>query len=113
MILLEGQCPLGCGGTLYAEENSLVNRVICLGDDCPDPDTVNRILQDDEMHHLVRFTEGSFTIRHPLRERSNSELMECPVSLSCARMPGPPDGVEGLYRMLPSSSGFVFERVEV
>lgn len=113
MILLDGYCPRGCGQTLYAEENNLSNRVICLGDSCPDPEAVNKILQDEETQHLVRFVMDAFTVRHPLRERIDDELMDCPVSVFCSSLPGPPDGVGGLYRVRPDGDGYFFERVEI
>lgn len=111
MILLEGYCP-ACGSqTLYAEEMRAVNRIICMGDNCPDPHSVHRILEDAETEHVVQFSGAGFTIRHPLRERIDDGLMDCELHLAAMDMPGPPEGRPGRFRALLKDGRWEFEHM--
>lgn len=114
MILLEGYCPRGCGQTLYAEEMNVSNRIICMGEACDDPVAVNKLLQDSETEHVVRFSLHDFTVRHPLRERIGDELMDCDAHTECSSLRCPPEGEPGLYRMYRDQDGYGeyrFERI--
>jgi len=53
----------------------------CTNPDCPNPDGVAYVLLDNEIEHIVRFDEGAetFNVKHPLRERIDSELLDCPI----------------------------------
>ena len=49
MILLAGFCPHGCGQVLYVDDAQIDadgNKVVCMGENCPDPYAVHRILAD-------------------------------------------------------------------
>lgn len=89
-----GHCPMGCGQTLYVGSGG---HITCARIDCPDPCAVDRILFDAETEHVVEFGAGSFTIRHPLRERLGDALMQCALHDHVTGLDGPP--VEpGRYR---------------
>ena len=114
MINIDGYCPVGCGRTLRAEENRAVNRVICWAPACPDPTAAQKILQDPETEHIVRFSFHSdgFSIRHPLRERLNDELLYCKLTDFCSKLSQPPNGVSGSYRALLQEDAWVFQRID-
>jgi hypothetical protein len=114
MINIDGYCPMGCGQTLRAEQDRAVNRIICWGSKCPDPMAAQKVLQNSETEHIVRFSFGSdgFTIRHPLRERLDDALLYCKLTDFCSGLPGPPDGVPGSYRATPEADVWAFERME-
>lgn len=112
MILLEGFCPVCGNQTLYAEEMRMVNRIICMGDDCPDPHCAQRVLQDAQTDHLVDFSGAGFTIRHPLRERIDDALMDCELHLALMGMPGPPEGRPGKFRVFMKDGRWEMERQE-
>lgn len=75
--VVQGFCPMGCGQTLYRSE---AGRVWCDNVDCTDDAAVHRLLEDQETEHIVRIGTGGFTIRHPLRERVNDELIRCTLT---------------------------------
>jgi len=52
----------------------------CTNPACPHPDGVAQVLLDNETEHIVRFDErGFFNVKHPLRERIDGELLDCPI----------------------------------
>ncbi|MET9086137.1 DUF6085 family protein [Streptomyces sp. NPDC004237] len=89
-----GYCPLGCGATLRLTKGVIA----CSDSECPRPDAVHTILSDDETEHILQFDEHGFTIRHPLRERLDDDLMRCDLHQFCATMLGPPRDGPGRYR---------------
>jgi hypothetical protein len=95
-IPIKGFCPMGCGETLIHDEDE---RVVCVQPGCPRPDSVDEILADAETEHQVVFTDSSFTVRHPLRERLDDALMQCPLGEHIAALDGPPVS-PGRYRAL-------------
>jgi len=99
---------MGCDEGLIIGE---AGRLWCGNLLCPRPDAAARILEDDEAEHLVTFTEHGFTIRHPLRERLDDELMRCLLHEWCATLaPGriPPPG---RYRALITTGGWIWEKL--
>lgn len=80
MIHLSGHCP-ACGREdLVVISDAATPQVHCNSGICPDNFAASRVLQDDQIHHVVRFDdEGRFSVKHPLRERINSELLDCTV----------------------------------
>ena len=114
MINLDGYCPMGCGQTLRAEETKLVNRVICWAPACPDPLAAQKILQDSETEHVVRFSFHSegFTIRHPLRERLDDALLYCKLTDFCFKLSQAPNGVPGSYRAILEEDAWIFQRID-
>jgi hypothetical protein len=57
-----GYCPMGCGQTLFVGSGGYLT---CSWIECPRPDAVSDLLDDDETQHLVTFGPHDFTIRHP------------------------------------------------
>lgn len=82
-IAIDGFCPM-CGKRSLAVEVSLVRgptaRVRCYHPDCPDPEGIDKLMQDSEVHHILDVNEWqTWTLKHPLRERINGNLFECPL----------------------------------
>ncbi len=90
-----GYCPMGCGATLYLGG---AGAVACSSTGCPRPAAVDELLQDRETEHIVVLGESEFTVRHPLRERLDDELMTCDLHQRIARSDGPPEP-PGRYRV--------------
>ena len=85
---------MSCGEVLILGE---AGQVQCTNPGCPRPLAVCELLADPEAEHVVILTRTGFTIRHPLRERLDDELMRCPLHAYLAGggwRPGSP----GLYR---------------
>lgn len=97
---VSGYCPMGCGPTLFLGSGGYVT---CSLDVCPQPDAASEILADGEAHHIVKISEAEFTVRHPLRERLNDELMRCSLHAWTADHGGPPKRI-GTYRVLTPTS---------
>ncbi|MFF3848027.1 DUF6085 family protein [Streptomyces sp. NPDC002328] len=95
---LAGHCPMGCGQTL--QRRTPDGTVVCASDSCPRSDAVTTLLSDQETEHVVQFDEDGFTIRHPLRERLDDDLMQCQLHRFCVSRSGPPAGGPGRYRAL-------------
>jgi hypothetical protein len=84
---------------------------------CPRPDAVAQILEDHESEHVVEFGEWTFTVRHPLRERLDDELMRCELHQWIADLSGPPVQL-GRYRAVSTmtevdpTENWVFTRID-
>jgi hypothetical protein len=100
---------MGCGQTLFVGSGGYLT---CSWIECPRPDAVSDLLDDDETQHLVTFGPHDFTIRHPLRERLDDALMACQLHTYCAELDGPPVQL-GRYRAWPNESRWSFTRVPV
>lgn len=73
-----GYCPMGCGETLFLGSGGYIT---CSWIQCPNPTAVSDILGHRETEHLVLFEPGTFTILHPLRERTSFEgLLQCDLA---------------------------------
>lgn len=105
---INGCCPMGCGRTLvaYADGN-----IWCSRSECSRPDAVAQILDDGESEHIVTFGDVTFTVRHPLRERLDNDLMECELHEYIAGLDGPPVDELGTYRAMPDGDTWFWERV--
>lgn len=104
---INGYCPMGCGATLGV----LSDRVIaCTGPDCPRPLAAAQVLDDAETEHLVEFGDEAFTVRHPLRERLDDQLMDCWLHEHIASLAGPPVA-PGRYRALEGDGGWLWEAI--
>jgi hypothetical protein len=102
-----GHCPMGCGETLFLGQGGFVTcRVI----GCSDPAAVSKLLEDREAEHVVVFDERGFTVRHPLRERLDDELLRCDLHRYCADLPGPPP-ILGHYRTVRRGDDWKFARI--
>ena len=75
------------------------------------------ILQDSQTEHEVTFTHDGFTLRHPVRERLDDELLHCGAHRYLMAQDGPVM-MPGTYRMtLVEETGhercYGFEPMEV
>ncbi|WP_416976692.1 DUF6085 family protein [Streptomyces sp. T028] len=94
---IAGYCPMGCGETLQRTQAATI---ACGSPHCPRPDAVAALLADQETEHVVQFDPDGFTIRHPLRERLDDDLMRCELHQFCTSLPGPPRDGCGQYRAI-------------
>lgn len=72
--MINGYCPQGCGETL---DVNAAGNVMCVNATCPEPYTIADILQDPETEHIITCYSDSWSMKHPLRERLNDELLTC------------------------------------
>jgi hypothetical protein len=85
---VQGYCPMGCGATLFLGAGGYVT---CSWSKCPRPDAASDILLEREHEHVVTFADdGTFSIKHPLRERLDDALLTCPLTAFLARLDFPP-----------------------
>lgn len=100
MTRVAGHCPMGCGQTLFLGEGG---HVTCASLPCPNPCLVDDLLADPETEHVIKFSDETFAILHPLRERAE-ELFACPLHEHVIGLSGPP--VEpGRYRAYVTGTG--------
>lgn len=78
---------MGCGQTLFLGAGGYVT---CGWEKCPHPDAVSAILDDAETDHIVELTDSSWSVRHPLRERIDDAMLDCPLGRWLADLSGPP-----------------------
>lgn len=103
---MKGFCPLGCPDGLVVGPDRF--SLMCPSPTCPRPNAVMEILTDTE-HIIVIKDGGMYTIRHPLKERLDDELMTCffqsRLNTYCAfyYLPEP-----GRYRAIPSDGGWTW-----
>lgn len=94
---VQGQCPMGCGDTLFLGSGGYVT---CSWTKCPDPGAVADLLLDHATpNHLVVLGPTSFSIQHPLRERLRGEMFHCPLHEYLNTLSGPPR-LKGRYRVI-------------
>lgn len=105
---IAGNCPMGCGRTLFAAEGGYIT---CAYIECPRPDAVADLLDDNESEHVVLIEPHTFTVRHPLRERLDDELLTCSLYEWIAGRKGPP-AAPGRYRVTwrgdPDKASWIF-----
>ena len=94
-------CPMGCGETLHLMASGMI---MCLGQDCPDPGAAQQILGERETEHIMVFREDGWEMIHPLRDRLG-DLLACMVHEAVMKLPGPPAGITGKYRVRQKSDG--------
>lgn len=97
---IHGFCPLGCGRTLFLNNE---HQVMCGNDYCPDPLAVHDILADPETEHIVELSDESFTIMHPIKERRDGNLFTCTCHDAFSALSAPP-APPGRYRVIPVPS---------
>lgn len=105
---INGHCP-ACGQDELIMDYATAD-IRCGGNGCPRPTAAHEILSDRETHHRVTFTDGGFTIRHPLRERLDDALMRCDLHYELGNRinaPVPP----GEYRALDHDGRWSFVEV--
>lgn len=74
---INGYCPACAAPELVMDYATAQLR--CDSPGCPQPDAAHVILQDTQVDHVVTFTADGFTLRHPVRERVNDDLLRCEV----------------------------------
>jgi Family of unknown function (DUF6085) len=95
-------CPMGCGNTLHVMASGMIR---CLLKKCPDPMAAEKILSQPEPHlDVVQIDADGFSILHPLRERVNGALFDCPVNRALLAM-GEPPAPPGRYRATLGGDG--------
>jgi Family of unknown function (DUF6085) len=110
MLDVDGFCPMGCGRTLFLAE---AGDIVCSWIECPRRTAVTELLEDQETEHVVLFGEGVFTVRHPMRERLDDELMHCQLHEHIAGLSGPPVR-PGRYRARSTAgTGWTWELLAV
>lgn len=87
---------MGCGRTLFRGKKGWIT---CSHLDCPDPAAVSKILADAETEHIVEIRSDGFSIQHPLRERINGRLYDCPLHEELVTQGGP-SKKPGRYRAI-------------
>jgi hypothetical protein len=102
-----GYCPMGCGRTLFVGASG---HITCSLIACPRPTAVDELLGDREAEHTVKFGKSTFTVRHPLRERLDDELMTCDLHEYIAGLSGPPV-TPGRYRACRHGDRWTWETV--
>lgn len=96
MIDVMGNCPMGCGRTLHLNPDG--GMIACLNKECPRPLAVTDLLVKVTTDHLVEIGPLGFTIKHPLLERIDDKLFDCPLGTWLEALDGPPVSA-GLYRV--------------
>lgn len=105
MIKVQGYCPMGCGQTLFlADSGNITCNYRSDTDGCPQPDAASMLLEDRETEHIVELREDGFTIRHPLRERLNDDLLSCDLHTYISYLP-PAGRRPGRYRARYNPAG--------
>lgn len=85
--IVAGYCPMGCGRTLFLGEGGTIT---CCYLHCPDRLAADRILAGALIAAEIDRLPSTFTIRHPLRERIDDELLRCALHEYVAGLDGPP-----------------------
>lgn len=109
--IVYGYCPMGCGQTLQVDG---LGTVSCYASQCPRPDALAVILANPETEHLVQVGLTNYTIQHPLRERAEGLLFECPVFPAVSDTVHLKMGDPGLYRVgpyMPGDGALRWERI--
>jgi len=79
---------MGCGETLFLSVDGIVT---CSLLSCEQPEAVSALLEDRETDHIIWLGgEDSYTVRHPLRERLDDGLLNCPLDSYLISLDGPP-----------------------
>jgi hypothetical protein len=107
MQQIHGYCPMGCGETLFVDDD----QITCLSSNCPRPDAVSIILSDNEIEHIVVIGQKDFTVKHPLRERLDNELLECDLFEHLESLDGPPVSPGQHYRVTRTGKVWRYDRI--
>lgn len=105
-----GHCPVCGESELVTQDLStpdgLVAYVWCDNKFCARQNAVNEILSDPETEHIVTLTDDGWSMKHPLRERLDDELLDCLVArkIRQAFELGGPVPEPGTYRVVPSTN---------
>jgi hypothetical protein len=105
---VRGHCPMGCGETLFLGSGGYVT---CARVECPRPDAASGILEERETEHIVVSEEDSFSVAHPLKERLEDTLFDCPLHLYLRGLDAAPVG-PGRYRVRDRGNSWEFTPLE-
>lgn len=86
-VKVAGYCPMGCGSTLMLDD---AGHLLCTWVSCPRPEAADLVLADREAEHQVELRADGFTVKHPLRERLDDQLVTCPLASWVEQQGGPP-----------------------
>lgn len=106
LLPIVGFCPMGCGHTLLESGGY----IMCAHGGCPRPTAASEILAEPETEHVVRLGADSFDIQHPLRERLDGQLFDCPLHEWLTAQDGPPEE-PGRYRVRQPFGRSVWEQL--
>jgi hypothetical protein len=101
---VQGHCPACGSASLFLGDGGYVT---CGRLDCSCRSAASDILAERETEHVVVFKAGSFTVKHPLRERINDELLTCELHAYISRLDGPPT-MPGVYRAVMGETRWMF-----
>lgn len=98
-LLTGAKCPMGCGSTLEAND---LGTLRCFAQDCPRPEAAELVLSTTETEHLVLIGPPmfSYTIQHPLRERLEGQLFQCPTAAEVSDTVHQHMEEPGVYRVI-------------
>ena len=100
---------MGCGETLFL---SVDGHVMCALASCPRLDAVSVLLEDRETDHIVWLAGDSYTIRHPLQERLDDQLLSCGLDSYLMSLDGPPTS-PGRYRVALERGEWAWHLIDV
>lgn len=91
-----GYCP-SCG----EPELSVISGglIMCQNSACSGKTVVTALLNERETGHIVVIDRGSWSAKHPLRERLNDELLDCALAQFFDDIGAPPNIPLGRYRV--------------
>lgn len=107
--VIDGACP-SCGhrGMLALDRAC---RVRCGSHGCPDPGLVQSLLDKPDQHvHLIEFRADGITCQHPLVERAEPGVVDCPLVPEFEALTEPPS--IGMFRVPPGGTLSDAEPVE-
>jgi Family of unknown function (DUF6085) len=105
-IVVQGYCPMGCGRTLRLSSSGLV---VCFDRNCPRPNAVSDLLQDNETEHIVWMNDERWLVRHPLWERIVGRMDSCTLTTDLNEM-GPPESA-GRWRAHKLDDGWKLQPI--
>ena len=95
-------CPACRERKLHLMTSGLIR---CNNPGCPRPRAAQEILEGDAGVDIVQINgNGGFSILHPLRERIEGGLFDCPVNRYLASLEDPP-ALPGRYRAVLGEDG--------
>ena len=102
---IKGYCPMGCGPTL--RRRTADDMIVCQHASCRRPTAVSEMISDREAEHVVQLTAEGFTVRHPLRERLDDDLVRCLLNEFLGALTAQPVP-DGRYRVVLSELTHTF-----
>lgn len=70
-------CPVCNHELAYTKSHG---ELTCTWSDCPRPTAATELLSEGETEHLITLTTDGYTIKHPIRERLDDALLNCPLA---------------------------------